>query len=413
MRFAKSSGQSRNITAALREAEPMVYCPVDQFDNAPYRLNCKNCTTVCPAGVDIAGDILDYKAAHPHRRARRVISLFDRRRLFSGLMKTGALFNALTHSKPGRKITAFLGRRPFGFDDRTELPRPAFTSADDLPGDFVPVQATYQDEIRLIGYAGYDSNLASDGYLVIELFWEALRRPAADYVVTFRWQNTQTGAIERVVNTQLGTHSTPQRLPTSWPAGTIYYERYLFDLPALEADAPLTFDLLVGLYDEAAQTLLPVTAADHAVSDNHLRLTGAGGWPEDVASAENPPSQVVWNDALSLTEVTCTVDEDGLTLTLDWLTQARPAQAWHVFIHARAGDTTLAQHDAPPVPPHPTDSWRAGVALQTTWQEPSVTGPATILLGFYDPFTLARVPITRSELASDNDAVSFDCPTAP
>jgi hypothetical protein len=80
----------------------------------------------------------------------------------------------------------------------TTLPRPAFTSADDLPDDFVPVQATYDDEIRLLGYARYDSNFAPGGYLIFELYWKALRQPSADYVVTFRFKNNQTGEIDRV-----------------------------------------------------------------------------------------------------------------------------------------------------------------------------------------------------------------------
>ncbi|MCP4566550.1 MAG: FAD-binding protein [FCB group bacterium] len=89
-------------------------------------LNCKNCSTVCPAGVDIAAEILDYKAAQPHPTAGRIISLFDRRKLFEILLKVGSVFDPLMKTALGKQITALVGRAKFGFDKNTELPQPAF-----------------------------------------------------------------------------------------------------------------------------------------------------------------------------------------------------------------------------------------------------------------------------------------------
>lgn len=90
-----------------------------------YCLNCKNCTSVCPAGVDIAGDILACKAEHPHPNAGRVISLFDRQQLFRGLLRIGAVAYPLLRTVAGRRLTAAVGGRAFGFDTRVELPQPA------------------------------------------------------------------------------------------------------------------------------------------------------------------------------------------------------------------------------------------------------------------------------------------------
>jgi Fe-S oxidoreductase len=88
-------------------------------------LNCKSCTTVCPAGVDIAGEILKYKALRPHKDAGRIISVFDKRKLFTRLLKTGSMFYPVSRSWLGRKATALAGRRRFGFDDRAVFPKPA------------------------------------------------------------------------------------------------------------------------------------------------------------------------------------------------------------------------------------------------------------------------------------------------
>jgi FAD/FMN-containing dehydrogenase/Fe-S oxidoreductase len=90
-----------------------------------YCLNCKNCTTVCPAGVDIAGDILSYKAAHPDKTAGKVISLFDRQNQFTRLLKTGSVLYPLSRTFIGRKLTALAGRPKLGLDDRAVFPRPA------------------------------------------------------------------------------------------------------------------------------------------------------------------------------------------------------------------------------------------------------------------------------------------------
>lgn len=90
-----------------------------------YCLNCKNCTTVCPAGVDIAGEILKYKALRPDKAARRVISVFDNRKMFNRLLKTGSMFYPLSRSWMGRKAAMLVGGRPFGFDDHAVFPQPA------------------------------------------------------------------------------------------------------------------------------------------------------------------------------------------------------------------------------------------------------------------------------------------------
>jgi len=108
-----------------------------------YCLNCKNCTTVCPAGVDIAGEILRYKARRPHTTAGRIISVFDRQSLFSRLLKIGSAFYPLSRTWPGRKLTALAGRIRFGFDERAEFPRPAR----------IPLRERYPDLCADVGEA--------------------------------------------------------------------------------------------------------------------------------------------------------------------------------------------------------------------------------------------------------------------
>jgi len=90
-----------------------------------YCLNCKSCTVVCPAGVDIAGEILSFKAKRPSRTAGRIISLFDRRRTFEKLLAIGSRAYPLSRTWGGRTAAAITGKLPFGFDHDVVLPRPA------------------------------------------------------------------------------------------------------------------------------------------------------------------------------------------------------------------------------------------------------------------------------------------------
>ncbi len=90
-----------------------------------YCLNCKNCTIVCPAGVDIAGDILNFKSKRPHKMAGRIIAAFDRPKIFRQMLKAGSVFYPLSRTTMGKKMTTLVGRAPFGLDDAAVFPKPA------------------------------------------------------------------------------------------------------------------------------------------------------------------------------------------------------------------------------------------------------------------------------------------------
>lgn len=88
-------------------------------------LNCKNCTTICPAGVDIAGEILEFRSGHVGLGTKAAISVFDRKGLFRNILRVGSAVSPLMQTKPARKITALAGHWPFGLDDTAEFPQPA------------------------------------------------------------------------------------------------------------------------------------------------------------------------------------------------------------------------------------------------------------------------------------------------
>ncbi len=91
-------------------------------------LNCKNCTTLCPAGVDIAGEILEFKAKYPHPTAGKVISAFNSKSLFGSALKIGSLSNPIMKSSIGKTLLSVMGGRSFGIDNTVDVPLPAFRS---------------------------------------------------------------------------------------------------------------------------------------------------------------------------------------------------------------------------------------------------------------------------------------------
>jgi len=131
-----------------------------------YCLNCKNCTTVCPAGVDIAGEILKYKALRPNKTAGRIISLFDNRKQFARLLRAGSMFYPLSRSWLGRKTTAVAGGRSFGFDDQAVFPEPARKSLRERHPDI----CVDSGEVALFHGCADNYFVSSAGDAAIEVF---------------------------------------------------------------------------------------------------------------------------------------------------------------------------------------------------------------------------------------------------
>jgi hypothetical protein len=290
------------------------------------------------------------------------------------------------------------------------LPRPELISANQLPADLVPVEGVYNNEIKLLGYAFYETDGQSGGYLTFELFWLALAQPSKDYVTTVRFVNTRTQAIDHHYNFTLGAQGDPDWPSTRWTPGDILQERYFITLPIVEADDLPAYHLVVGLYSTGDEQLATLTDANVEVADDHLRLTGLGLSNEPVSKASTDEPVLVWADMLALQSVDCQANQAGVTLEMIWFIRQRPTRDKRLFVHVLSGDSVVAQRDAWPQADVPIDAWRARTRYTTTWQFEEVTGPVTIRLGFYDSFTQERWPITASnELAVQDNYVEFAC----
>jgi FAD/FMN-containing dehydrogenase/Fe-S oxidoreductase len=85
-------------------------------------LNCKNCTDVCPAEVDIADEIMSYRSQKPSRLSKLIIGYTDSESLLNLSLRLGKLAEPLLESRVGKSLMAILGRKPFGFDKSIHFP---------------------------------------------------------------------------------------------------------------------------------------------------------------------------------------------------------------------------------------------------------------------------------------------------
>jgi 4-amino-4-deoxy-L-arabinose transferase-like glycosyltransferase len=289
------------------------------------------------------------------------------------------------------------------------FPRPELIQERDLPADFTPVQASYNGEIRLLGYAHYDSNFEPGGYLTFELFWRALAVSTENYVVTVRLVNAANSQIESIQNFTLGTLSDPKWPNPRWNPGDIYYERYLLALP----EKPGVYHVFVGLYSHQRGRVLPLSEVAAEARDDHARLTAVTVQETAaVSAAPSEPPVAVWADALALQDVSCQVGEHGLTLNLAWYVRERPTRAEHLFVHVWQEGRLAAQQDAPPDERIPVDAWLPATTHRTTRAFPDITTPAVVRLGFYEPFTQERWPISvhNDVWTVVDNYIEFSCP---
>ncbi|UCD16613.1 MAG: FAD-binding oxidoreductase [Candidatus Zixiibacteriota bacterium] len=87
-------------------------------------LNCKNCSTVCPAGVDIASEILRFRSGAPSRKSTLAVKLTDNETLLGLSLRMGRLIQPLINNPPGRLLMDIPGKLLFGIDRSFHLPVP-------------------------------------------------------------------------------------------------------------------------------------------------------------------------------------------------------------------------------------------------------------------------------------------------
>ena len=191
------------------------------------------------------------------------------------------------------------------------------------------------------------------------------------------------------------------RFPTSlWPVGRAFCDTYRMDV-APWAEAPLRYQIEIGLFAPESDTRLPAANAQGATVEVPIAANVVVA-PPDAQAAPDQPALARLGEVIALRsyEVHTPVRAGKpLTVTLRWEALAPMEKDWLAFIHLWTPGTPapLAQSDAPPRDGwYPTSVWQAGdrVPDRHTLQLPADLAPGRYPLwaGMYRPEDGARLP---------------------
>ena len=270
-----------------------------------------------------------------------------------------------------------------------------------------PLDATLDDALHLVGSSVTPGPLQPGEDLAVSLFWQALPGLSAaapgDLFTVIQLLNDDGQVAAAWEGPPVAWHPT-----SAWQSGELVRSQQAIRLPATLPDG--RYRLVTGVFDP--------------VSDQRLTARwGAGPWgllkhsqdavplgTVDITGREHimtPPQPQVPLQAelarlgrllgydLPATEVT---PGGALDLTLYWQAKESTGDRLSVFVHLLdAQGAIIGQSDGEPGNgAFPTSSWVSGETLvdhRTVTVSADVrAGPATLVVGFYDPATNQRVP---------------------
>ncbi|MBI4670557.1 MAG: hypothetical protein HY741_02665, partial [Chloroflexi bacterium] len=264
-----------------------------------------------------------------------------------------------------------------------------------------PSKAKFGD-IQLLG-SDAAGEVAVGGVWRLVLFWQANAQLSSNYKLQLTALTEDGQEITRQEETLLkGIYPTKQ-----WRAGD--YVRSVHDLQ-IPADAPRGQAVIrVSLWTPDGK---PVGRADGAPIAG-IELAGR------AHSFEKPSPQTArvarWGDAIemigyTLPQTTLRAGEP-FEVTLYWHALKPAAKAYTVFVHVLdANGRVIGQKDAPPLNGDaPTDTWQRDEYIADTYAfdiaRDAPLGAASLEIGFYDPASGQRLPVSDESGVTQGDHV--------
>jgi hypothetical protein len=278
----------------------------------------------------------------------------------------------------------------------------------DLP-PHIPVGARFANEIELAGYRIPEGQYRPGHVLPLDLFWQALRPPSADYLLRAQLLNSSGAVVAEEVAPIGGGYR-----PAMWREGELIADQVQLVIPATAGGGRLT--LRLALID-------PETG----------KAVRAGPWPWDRSRILGEVAVAPWPMETELPpianplradfgqpplielhgyELSSDSPEPGtpVELTLVWrAVQGDMPANYTVLIHLEDEEGEIvAQGDGPPDNGFRlTTSWREGEVIvdRHTIELPAGLGPGShrLWVGLYDPETGQRLPaVSNGALAPDS-----------
>jgi len=300
----------------------------------------------------------------------------------------------------------------------TPIPTPAGLF-DARPVIEYPVDAIFNDEIRLLGYSINSRDLKPGGKSFVTLYWQALKPPAEDYEIFAQVWNDQQEAISSA-------HEFPfngMYRSRIWLPEEVVATHHWLEMP--EELAHGRYTLVSGLFRYLRNENVVVSGAQADAQLNIVRIPDLRYPLPALTAAEilAPLDEVVpFGDTLELVGLDVTIDGmqrpldnlsaqagELLSLTLSWNTVQQPAADYSLFIHLSSDDNSppLAQFDGIIGQGYPTGAWRSGerIASEASLQLPVdlPAGTYKLLIGIYDWQTGARLQPPQTEVSPYTD----------
>ena len=254
------------------------------------------------------------------------------------------------------------------------------------------LQARVGDQFTFFGYDVSQRVLNPGQSAHVSLYWQTVAKPDKDYLVSTYlvdeggkvWPQSSRQALDGDYPTSL------------WEAGQVVRDR--FDL-VIDPETPrAVYELKVGLYDEEAQSYLPVVvSSEEGVPSESISL-GQMLVRDRQRQFEVPPLEnplmACFGEVVSLLGYDLEEDEiapgDVLHLTLYWQAQQQMDVSYTVFVHLLDAQNRIwGQRDSvPDRGQYPTTGWIEGEVVEDEYEIPvdpsAPPGEYLIEVGLYD-----------------------------
>lgn len=180
----------------------------------------------------------------------------------------------------------------------TQFPRPRYFAPESLPEGTLPLEVTFDDSVKLIGYQPLSHDARSDGVLAGRLYFARVGEVQKDYLVSV----IAILPDERVIfagDWPLGHTGYPRINPENWPEGRGLRDEYFIELPIFNVEKTGVITLGMRLYTEESQ--VTATGSAHIRSDGLVILKTFGViHPEDAVLESATPQAVTVGETFAL-----------------------------------------------------------------------------------------------------------------
>ena len=278
-------------------------------------------------------------------------------------------------------------------------------------------EATLGDAARLLGYSATPGPLLPGNDLTVNLFWQALAGAADADLSAFVQLLDRQGQVAAAWEGP----PVPWRPTTDWQPGELLRSQHTLRLPATLAAG--RYSLVAGLFDPASGERLPASrqsgplgifsrSAQQAelgqVRIETHEMTTTAPEPRVAADASLGRLGKLIGYDLASNQV---APGEALDLTLYWQPTETTGERLTVFVHlVDEQGVIVGQSDQEPAGGNrPTSSWLPDEYISDRHsvrvQGDALLGPATLLVGLYDPTTGQRVSWIDAEGQISGDAL--------